>query len=71
MQEIRIGQLFCKTDAVAMLWEVVGFVEDGAGIRHVRLRNVRDVFSSKLISEAALRNGRLFRPAGTRQAAEA
>ena len=54
-----------------MLWEVVGFVEDGAGIRHVRLRNVRDVFSSKLISEAALRNGRLFRPAGTRQAAEA
>lgn len=64
MQIVDIGQVYRKVDGFSALWEVVGFVVDAVGIRHVRLRNADDVLTTKLVSEATLRNVRMFRYVG-------
>ncbi|HLI11417.1 MAG TPA: hypothetical protein VKY65_07425 [Alphaproteobacteria bacterium] len=61
MYEIEVGQVYMKLDNIATAWEVIGGMMDGGGVRHVRLRNIKDPLLYKLISESTLRNQRFYR----------
>jgi hypothetical protein len=62
--EVEAGQIYCKTELLSSNWEVIATFDDDAGVRHVRLRNVADTSSEKLIAEKVLRNPRFFRRIG-------
>lgn len=61
MVEVRPGQRFRKAAAALHTWEVGELVIDHEGIRHFRLRDVKDPSRSILVSEQALLNTRYFR----------
>jgi hypothetical protein len=62
--EVQTGQVYCKTDMLASNWVVIATLDDDTGVRHVRLRNVADTSSEKLIAENVLKNPRFFRRVG-------
>jgi hypothetical protein len=62
VRKIEVGQLYKKAGASWTVWEVVEEFADRDRIRHFRLRDLKDPTNTKLVSERALANAKLFQP---------
>ncbi len=61
-REVLPGQKYRQTDS-SSVWEVLGLTTDREGIAHARLVRVGDPTAAKMISVAALKDPRLYKPA--------
>jgi hypothetical protein len=61
VRKIEVGQRFKKTSPPGTVWEVIAEVSDLGGIRHLRVRDLDDPTTVKLLSEYILSNERLYR----------
>jgi len=62
VRKIEVGQHYKKTGASWTVWVVVEEFVDRDRLRHFRLRDVKDPTNTKLVSEHALANARLYEP---------
>lgn len=60
MRKIKLGEHYKKTSAPWTVWEVVEETIDRGGVRHFRIRNLKEPTTMKLISEWALANERFY-----------
>ena len=51
---IEIGQSYKKALPPWSVWEVLARASDLSGIRHLRIRNIKDPTITKLISESTI-----------------
>jgi len=60
MRAIEVGQRYKKAGMSWTVWEVVEEMVDRDRFRHLRLRDLKDPTNTKLVSERALANGKLY-----------
>jgi len=60
VRKVRIGERYKQIGGSRKIWEVADEIVDRVGIRHLLLVDTGDRTSTKLISERALGNQRLY-----------
>ena len=66
MRKVEIGQHYKKTTAPWSIWEVLEQISDLSGVRHLRIRNLEDPTTMKLISASTLADQKLYEPVNSR-----
>jgi hypothetical protein len=60
VRKVEVGQQYRKAGTSWKVWEVVDETVRHEGFRHLRLRDPRDPTNTKLVSERALANDKLY-----------